>query len=249
MLCIDRIDTIIRHKGNIMASIVDSIRAVYIDNYSMLKLGVFSYIIYFLYTLIQKTSGTWIINLPFILGIVLIYVGFASVIMHNRIQQNLATLPMINPILFLTISAKSIAVILPYLVIGLPLVSFVVGLFNFDGVPQQIAIGIIQLIVCSVSLTALIYFAKDYDIQDGYNLSKVFTGFQDVLVFVFLCLLMLAIVNVFIAIPLLYLTYSFLDIGPVFFYVCSFLITMNIAFLADYCGQLSFDLDSRNNYY
>lgn len=232
-----------------MASVVDSIRAVYTDNYSMLKLGIFSYLIYLIYILVSKSPGAIASDWIFLSCIGALYLGYASIIIHNRIQQNIDTLPMTNPVNFLFISVKAVAVLLPYLGIGLPLVNFVVGLFNFDGIPQQIAIGIIQLLVVSITITALIYYAKDYDIKDGYDLATILSGFQDILVYVLLCLIALAIINIFIAVPLLYLTYSFLDIGPVFYYIAIYLITMNLAFLADYCGQLSFDLESRNNYY
>lgn len=232
-----------------MASVIDSIRAVYTDNYSLVKLGVFGYLIFLIYSLVSKAPNMQAMNYIWFFLIAFLYVGYFSVIMHNRITQNLATLPMINPVLFLIICLKGVAVMLPYLLIGLPLVNFVVGLFNFDGIPQQIAIGIIQLIVGFVALTALIYFSCDYKIQDGYDFAKIFSGFQDVLVYALLCIIALLFVNIFISVPVLYLVYSFFDIGQVFNYAASYLVTMNIAFLADYCGQLWFDLDSRNNYY
>ncbi len=232
-----------------MASVVDSIRAVYIDNYSMLKLGFFSCIIYAIYTFVSKSPTAKVSDFIFLGIIAILYIGYASIIIHNRIHQNLETLPVVNPVKFLSISFKAVCVLVPYLGIGLPLVSFVVGLFNFDGIPQMIAIGIIQLLVVSITITALIYYSKDYNIKDGYDITQIMTGFQDVLVYVFLCILLLSIFNIFIALPALYLTYSFLDIGPIFFFVCAYLVTMNLAVIADYCGQLWFDLDSRNNYY
>ncbi len=236
-------------EGKIMASVIDSIRAVYIDNYSMLKLGFFSCIIYALYTFVSKSPTSNFVNYVLFGIITILYVGYISIIMHNRIHQNLETLPVVNPVKFLSISLKAVCVLVPYLGIGLPLVSFVVGLFNFDGIPQMIAIGIIQLLVVSITITALIYYSKDYNIKDGYDLTQIMTGFQDVLVYVFLCILLLSIYNIFVSIPILYLTYSFLDIGPIFYFVCAYLVTMNLAVIADYCGQLWFDLDSRNNYY
>lgn len=215
----------------------------------MLKLGFFSCIIYALYTFVSKSPTSNFVNYVLFGIITILYVGYISIIMHNRIHQNLETLPVVNPVKFLSISLKAVCVLVPYLGIGLPLVSFVVGLFNFDGIPQMIAIGIIQLLVISITITALIYYSKDYNIKDGYDLTQIMTGFQDVLVYVFLCLLILSIYNIFVSIPVLYLTYSFLDIGPIFYFVCAYLVTMNLAVVADYCGQLWFDLDSRNNYY
>ena len=46
-----------------MASIVDSIRSVYQDNYSLLKLGAFSYIMFMLYSMMSFASESFnIIN-------------------------------------------------------------------------------------------------------------------------------------------------------------------------------------------
>lgn len=249
LLCIKKIDTIIDSEGKVMASVVDSIRAVYIDNYSMLKLGFFSCIIYAIYTFVTGSKTLVFADYIFLIIISILYIGYACIIMHNRIHQNLETLPVVNPIKFLKISLKGVVVLLPYLGIGLPLVSFVVGLFNFDGVPQQIAIGIIQLLVVSITLTALILYSKDYSIKEGFAISRIMTGFQDVLVYMLLCVVLLCILNTFVAVPALYFAYSFFDIGPVFFFICIYLITMNLSIVADYLGQLWFDLDTRNNYY
>ena len=232
-----------------MASVIDSIRSVYMDNYSLIKLGIFGYIIFLVFSLISKDPNMQIFNLLLLFFVVFLFVGYFTIIMHNRIKQDLTVLPMVNPVIFLIISAKGLAVMLPYLVVGLPLVNFVVGLFNFDGVPQMIAIGIIQLIVLFVAVTALIYYACEYNIKDGFDFAKIFAGFQDVLVYALVCIIALVFVNAFISVPILYLAYSFFDLGGVFKYAVCYLITMNIAFLADYCGQLWFDLDSRNNYY
>lgn len=232
-----------------MASVIDSIRTVYTDNYSLVKLGVFGYLVFIIYSFVSSKPEMQVMNYLWFVLIVFFYVGYFSVIMHNRITQNLAVLPMINPVIFLSICVKGLAVMLPYLIVGLPLVNLVVGLFNFDGIPQQIAIGIIQLIVVFVALTALIYFSCEYNVKDGYDFAKIFSSFQDVLVYALVCVIALLFVNIFIAVPVLYLAYSFFDLGGVFKYAVCYLVTMNLAFLADYCGQLWFDLDSRNNYY
>lgn len=234
-----------------MASILDSIRTVYTDNYALVKLGLFGY----LFFLIFEMSGMDVtkqplnmINISFLIIIIILYAGFSSIIINNRINQRLDTLPSLNPVTWLNVITKSALVIFPYLIIGFPVINFLVGLFNFDGVPQQVAIAIIQLILVAIVITALIFFSRNYKVKEGFDFAKITTGFPDVLVYCLLAIIFLLIYNVFVAVPLLYIIYSFFDVGPIFRYIVFFLITMNVAFLADYCGQLSFDIDNKSVY-
>lgn len=232
-----------------MASIVDSIRSVYTDNYSLIRLGVFSYAIYLIYKLIVPSSDFNILNILMWIIITYVYLGFCTIIISNRINQRIETLPKFNPALFMNVATKSAIITIPFSIIGLFVVNFVVGLFNFEGLPQQIAIWLIRFFVFSILVTALINFAEKYDIKDGLNIPKMMNGLADVLVYTLVCLLLIAIYSLFVAAPTLYLIYSFFKIGPVFEYVSVFFVTINLAVLADYWGQLHFDIESRNNYY
>ena len=71
----------------------------------------------------------------------------------------------------------------------------------------------------------------------------------DVIVYTILGLILLAICSVFIAMPILYLLYQFFKFGPIFQYVAVFFITLNLAYMADFWGQLHYDIQSRDNYY
>lgn len=236
-------------KGNLMASIIDSIRSVYMDNYSLIRLGVLSYAIYMIYTLIVPSPGLNIMNVLLWLLITYIYLGFGTIIISNRINQRIETLPKFNPVYFLTIATKSFMISIPFAVIGLFVVGFVVGLFNFEGLPQQIALWLIRFFIFSMLVTSLINFAEKYEIKDGFNIPKLMTGMADVLVYTLVCVLLILIISVFIALPSLYLIYTFFKFGPLFKFVSVFFVTMNIAILSDYWGQLHFDIESKNNYY
>ena len=98
-------------------------------------------------------------------------------------------------------------------------------------------------------MTALINFNQNYVLKDGFDASKIVAGVADVLVYTVVCLLLIAIYSLFVVAPTLYLIYSFFKIGPLFNYVSVFFVTMNLAILSDYWGQLHFDIESKNNYY
>ena len=235
-----------------MASVVDSIRAVNSDNYALLKLGVFAYIFFILFeittppstgkvgtSMFQNITYTQIAVLSFF------YAGFSSIIMHNRITQSMATLPTFDPLKILGICGKCAVVMIPYLIVGIPVMNYAFSLFHFDGIPQLIALSIIELILVAIIVTALICFSRDYDIKETYNFKRLISGFPDVLVYTLVAIIMLGLVNVFVGLPILWFSYSFFDVGPVFRYVCFYIITMNMSYLADYSGPLSFDIEDR----
>ncbi len=233
-----------------MASIVDSIRSVYQDNYSLLKLGAFSYIMFMLYSMMSFTSNSFnIMNFIIFLTLFYFYGGFCCIIIGNRIKQNIQTLPTLNLVQYANVSTKAFIISIPSLLIGYFLGNFVVSLFNFESIPQMIAIWIIRFFVFVIMITAYINFAEKYQLSDGFNISKILNGVADVLVYTVVCLIMLLIYSIFIVAPVLFLIYNFFEFGALFKYAAVFFVTLNLAFLSDYWGQLHFDIESRNNYY
>lgn len=232
-----------------MASIVDSIRSVYQDNYSLLRLGIFSYAIYLLYALIASSNTFNLLNFIMIVIIVYLYLGFCCIIISNRVNQSIAVLPTLDPIKFFSVASKAFIIAAPFAIVGFFIVNLVVGLFNFEGLPQQIAIWIIRYFALSILVTSLLNYSVKYNINDGFNISKISSGVADVLVYTILCIILIAIYSLFVVAPILYLIYSFFDVGPLFKYFSVFFVTLNLAFASDYWGQLHFDIESKNNYY
>ena len=219
-----------------MASIIDAIRSVYTDNFSLLKLGLLSFGIYALFSLTSTGTGFNVFT-------------FLSIIISNRINQRIETLPKFNPVLFFNAATQSSIIAIPLVVVGLFVVNLVIGLFNFEGLPQQIALWMIRFFIFCILVTSLIYYAEKYKLKDGFNVVKISTGLADVLVYTIICALLIALISIFTSAPTLYLVYTFFKFGPLFQYVAVFFITMNLAFIADYWGQLYFDIESKNNYY
>ena len=232
-----------------MASVIDSIRSVYTDNYSLLRLGLFSYAMYLIYTMIVPSKSFNIVNVLLWILIIYLYLGFCTIIISNRINQRIETLPKFNPILFVSAASKATLISIPFVVIGLFVVKFVIGMFNFEGLPQQIALWMIRFFIFCILVTALINFSEKYEVKDGLNVSKLFNGVADVLVYTLLCVLLVAIFSLLLFAPTLYLIYTFFEFGPIFQYVAVFFVTINLAFISDYWGQLHFDIESKDNYY
>lgn len=232
-----------------MASIVDSIRTVYTDSFSILKLGAYSYVLNLLYKLMIPSAEFNFINFLSIILIAYLFFGFVGIIMGNRINQKIETLPQFNPVQFIMVATKTFIIAIPFLIIAFFVVGFVIGLFNFEGIPQLIAIWMVRFFVFCCFITAMINFAENYNIKEGLNISKIMTGVADVLVYTVVCTIALALYIALLGGPTLYLIYTFFKIGPIFEFVASFIVTYSVAIYADYWGQLHFDMQSRDSYY
>ncbi len=232
-----------------MASIFDSIRTVYTDSFSIIKLGAFSYVLNLLYKLMQPTAAFNIINFFAILVMIYVCIGFSSIIIGNRINQRLETLPTFNPLYFFTVSTKAFIIAIPFMVITFFVVSFIVGLFNFEGLPQLIAIWMVRFFVFCCFITSIINFSENNSVKDGLNITKIFSGVADVLVYTVVCTILLAIYISLLGGPTLYLIYTFFKIGPIFEFVSMFIITYSLAIYSDYWGQLHFEMQSKDSYY
>ena len=98
-------------------------------------------------------------------------------------------------------------------------------------------------------LEKVVDFAEKYDMKKGMNFSGILSGIADVLVYTVIGIMLLFIMLVLIIGPTLYLIYNFFQFGPLFQYATVFFITLVFAILADYWGQLHYDIESKNNYY
>jgi len=97
--------------------------------------------------------------------------------------------------------------------------------------------------------SALIRFSQNFEIKDGVDFSKVFSGVPDVMVYTIFCIISLLILGVFIVAPVLFLIHRFFEFGALFQFFSVFYVTAMIAVLSDYWGQLHYDIECRDNYY
>lgn len=232
-----------------MASIVDSVKSVLQDNYSLLKIGGFSILICFIYGFITQTDNFSFANLFLFLSITFLYLGFSSIIINNRIHQRIETLPGFDVVLYFSVARKAFFVAMPYLIIGHFVVNLVVGMFSFEGVPQIVSVWMIRYFILTIYATALIAFSNNYEIKEAMNVSTVLTGLPDVMAYTMVSIIFLSILGVFIAAPILFLVHKFFEFGSIFSYVVIFFLSIVIAFISDFWGQMHYDIESKNNIY
>lgn len=232
-----------------MASVIDSIRSVYQENFSLFKMGGFSCVIYFLVSLLITSFSLNFISLMVIMLIVYLYLGYSSIIINNRINQRIQTLPSFDVVGFVNIATKAFSIAFPYIAIGYFIANVMVQIFSFEGVPQLVAIWMLRFFVFSLMGVVLINFSEKFDIKDALNIGKIFNGITDVIAYTLICIVTLSILGVFIFAPVLFLIHNFYQFGALFQFVSVFFLTICIAVLSDYWGQLHYDIESKNNYY
>lgn len=232
-----------------MASVVDSIRSVYQERFSLLKLGVFSYLIYFLITTLITNVSLNVVTLLIFFVILYLYLGFICIIINNRINQRIQTLPSFDIMTFTNVASKAFSIAIPYVGISYFGIKLLFGLFSFEGIPQQVAIWMTRYFILSAMISALIHYSQNININEGMNLPKVMSSITDVMAYTFICIVTLTIMTIFIIGPTLYLIYNFFKFGALFQYTAVFFATTILAMLADYWGQLHYDIESKNNYY
>ena len=232
-----------------MASIVDSIRSVYTDKFSALKIGVFSYAIYFLVSMYVPSTQQNPLNMLLILFIFFLYSGYCAIIISNRINQRIEVLPTLDLVKYFRVCVQSFLLSIPFFIISIFVVGFVLALFRFEALPQQIALWLVRFVVFCSFVSALINYSESFSLRVGMNISSIINGLADVIVYTIVCILLLGIYSIFLAVPTLFLLYTFFKFGPLFQYGAAFFLTFNLAFVADYWGQLHYDIKSRDNYY
>jgi len=232
-----------------MASIVDSIRSVYQERFSLFKIGIFSSLIYFFVHLLLNSYALNFVSVLIVLIVSYLYFGYSSIIVSNRINQRMETLPGYDIFTFLNVASKAFSIAFPYLAVGYFISNLMVDLFSFEGVSQVVAIWLIRFFIFAIMGSALIRFSQNFEIKDGVDFSKVFSGVPDVMVYTIFCIISLLILGVFIVAPVLFLIHRFFEFGALFQFFSVFYVTAMIAVLSDYWGQLHYDIECRDNYY
>ena len=231
-----------------MASIVDSFREVFSDNFSFFKLAIFTapaYYNYILYTQAMKNNDFGGFN--FMLWInVLLFLGFLVKITGNVINERDRILPSLNPFSILLSSLKGILAIGIYAWISIAIANYLCSLINIVQWVDIALQSIIWLVVVSIILAAFLMFSRHERILDAYNLKMLSDKAGDLIVVVLFFLLQLAVINI----PTIgFLGYTLLILfgfGPIFDVFVAYAIVFNIAVLGHYMGQVHYETFSYN---
>lgn len=230
-----------------MASIKDALEESLTDDFAIIKYFLFAIPVFICYQLFSQGN----MGLFYFLGFftLLMLVSILIQCINNVRNGKNYVLPTFNIIAFGVTAFKALFAVGPIIGIGLWLGSLIAGikipipLANI----QLIYAIIVWLIMGSIMVTSIILYAKTEHIKDAYNLSLISNTCIDILVSILFFIPQLILVNGIIVGTIAYLFAIFLSLeNPIFVYICSMALIMNIAITGNYFAQIDYELVPRD---
>ena len=239
-----------------MASLIDSARLVLTDENALIKISVWSVIMFFLNAAQflsifgdMKTLG--VIGLIVSLPIFVMYWGFLLQTTSLSLAECTTILPKLNPISLFKTGIKGV---LSCTIFVLP-VEFIGDLAreklpfpyiqDFGSAVQFILYCFLYIVIYSFAssffYTSVILFAKRQRILDGLNLVKILTNFHEIIVYLIFTILGLILLNAIISLPILFAIYGLFGIGKIFIFAACMLGVIQMIMLFQNLAQISYE--------
>ncbi len=231
-----------------MASIKDAVEEAINDDFAFVKYFLYAIPVFICYMLFSQGNMGWFYFLGAFTVLMLISI-LITCIYNVRNGQNYV-LPTFNIITFCITAFKAIFAIGPILGLGLWIGNMLVAIKIPIPVPniQLIYAIIVWLILGSIIITSLILYSKTQHLKDAYNLVLISNTCMDILVAIIFFIPQLLLVNgLFIGI-IAYLFAVFLSLeNPIFIFLCSMALAINVAITGNYLAQIDYELVPRDN--
>lgn len=231
-----------------MASIKDAVEEAINDDFAFVKYFLYAIPVFICYILFSQGNMGWFYFLGAFTVLMLISI-LITCIYNVRNGQNYV-LPTFNIITFCITAFKAIFAIGPILGLGLWIGNMLVAIKIPIPVPniQLIYAIIVWLILGSIIITSLILYSKTQHLKDAYNLVLISNTCMDILVAIIFFIPQLLLVNgLFIGI-IAYLFAVFLSLeNPIFIFLCSMALAINVAITGNYLAQIDYELVPRDN--
>jgi len=215
-----------------MASIIDSARLVFTDNNAPVKIAALSLIPFLIYNLINETfkiSNIYDLNTPVMIILGLIYYGYLLQTLNNSIQEKNYTLSKFNPFPSFWAGLKGI---IPTAVFICPIYFVYQRLLPMFSELEQtsyIVLSVIfYLIPASFLFMSIILYGKKLNPFAGLNIIKIAKNFHEIIVYLALSVVLLALANLVTALPVGAVVYGLFGNGVLFAYCISVIVTCNL---------------------
>ena len=225
-----------------MSSVIDSMKLVFGDMNSVVKIPVAGGILYAGYRAYLGDFGkAYDINLiiPVVAGLILL--GYLLQVLNNSLQEKDYVLPNMNPFPAVWYALKMPFSCLWSIVPVWFFHNWYMSVFDVNSTGLYIlgAFGYIlsSCLVCS----SLVFFAKDFHILQGYNLLQVIKNIPDTIIFELVTVISLVIMNIIIAVPILGFVYWLFGFGKLFDYACCVVIISNLMLIFQSLSQTYFE--------
>lgn len=212
-----------------MASITDSIKLVFSEKFSYLKIFILSYIPF---TIMQIDKGIYSLGETldivayFFLG--LLYFGYLFSISAYTIQCKQAVLPPLNPFKMLWIGFKGLIALLPSLILCWCFYTFYYKNLNLEIIQNKIIATVAAFLLLSIVFTSIIFFAKNFSINEALNLKNIIKNFSQVFLYLIFTFILLGAICALISIPILSLSSILFGKGLIETCIIIYLITATL---------------------
>lgn len=231
-----------------MASIVDAFHEAFNENLAYVKFIVYSIPVNFVVALFMQGKTTQFEIFGFVVGMLLLGLLTQGI---NNVRMNRKEILTFNLISYLVALVKTLVVIIPHLIVFSLLGNLLIKINIPIDLPhvQTIYHVIVWSILFSIVFTSYLSFAKYLKIKEGYNYKVIAESCIDVLISFLFFLPQLAIANVVLVVPVMYLFFffklPFTHWG--FIAYCSIVLIINISLLSNYLAQCAYEHIKGNN--
>ncbi len=215
-----------------MASIIDSAKLVFTDDNAITKIAILSVIPFTIYNLLNenfKLSSLYDLNTPLIAILGITYYGYLTQTLNNSLKEKTYILSSLNPFISFWYGLKGIisSFIFLYPIYFVyeqitPLTS------DFPQTSAIILMAIAYIIATSFLLMSIILYGKEFKITSGLNLMKIAKNFHEIIVYIALSVVLLALFNIITALPFGGIIYGLFGEGRIFEYTASIILTNNL---------------------
>lgn len=212
-----------------MPSIIDSAKLVFTDSNAPTKIMIQSLTPFIIYNIYKgNLSFSQLLNFPIAIILSIIYLGYLFRTLTNSLQEKNYILSSLNPFKSFWVGLKGIISCGIFTIPIFLIQKYFIPLLDFDA-PGSIVLAIIAyLLTGSFLFTSMIFYSKDCKVLGGLNFIKILKNFHEVIVYLALSLVMLALSNLITALPFGGLIYMLFGYGRLFEYAISIIITSNL---------------------
>ena len=225
-----------------MASMKDAVEDSFQENSSIIK-----YIIYAipLFLIIYYADFESLVYQILAVLTVLLLFGFMLTCTYNVRKGNNVVLPSFNIFAVMWRGLKGLVALIPMGLIAYFASIALTGVINQNVADEGIAgvaCNIIYCIFASLTFTSYLLYSHRFKILDAYNVKTLFKYCIDILLAFFFMLILLALVDVIIVVPITYVIWLFMGLpNPVAIFFWCVVGVLNLALAGDYLAQISYE--------
>lgn len=224
-----------------MASIIDSLRSIFMDITSYFKIGVFTVPLYVSVWLFYNSGKDMALFYTVATTTILLLLGLVIKITGNVINQEDPCIQFFNPLKLLFSSIKGILAVGPIFLVCYFAANCLVNFININDTFNIIFKSLIWLIASVIILSSLMKFCEKEKIVDAYKLKTVLSSAGDLIASGLFFILGTVLFNVVLALLIGYTIFVVFGIGEIFKFFISYIVVVNLSLIADGLGQMYLD--------